>query len=320
MTRPALLRSRAAIAATGALSTFILAAAPGAAGAQIPGTTIVTMRVADHLLVYGQQADVRGRIVPAAAGRVVTLQLERAAGVWQTLAQAQTGGRGGFRLRAVMPASGAVRVVTDDAQARAAGAGAPPPAASYPARIAVAADVVPRRRHLNVLAGARAVLHGAIRPAAAGRRVLLQRRTRRGWTTLARSRTGPAGGFRLRKRLGSPLSALVRVRVAGGGGLVTSREGVGRLNVFRRALASWYGPGFYGGSLACGGRLGWGTLGVAHKTLPCGTPLTLRYGRRMVRVRVIDRGPYAGGREFDLTGATKQRLGFGGVGTVLVTR
>ena len=315
MTRFALLCSRAAVAATCALT---LAAAPGAAHAQTPGTT-VTMRVADHSLVYGQTADVRGQVTPAGPGRIVTLQLARPGGAWETLAQAQTGPRGGFRLRAVLPASGVVRVVTDDAQARAAGVAAPP-TASGAARIAVAADVVPRRRRLDVLAGRRAVLRGAIRPAAAGRRVVLQRRTRGGWATVARSRTGPAGGFVLRKRLGRAMSAILRVRVAGGGGLVGARESVGRLNVFRRALASWYGPGFYGGALACGGRLGWGTLGVAHKTLPCGTALTLRYGRRTVRVRVIDRGPYVGGREFDLTAATKRRLGFGGVGTVLVTR
>ena len=53
--------------------------------------------------------------------------------------------------------------------------------------------------------------------------------------------------------------------------------------------------------LACGGRLGAGTIGVAHKTLPCGTRLTLRHRGRTVRVRVIDRGPFVGGREFDLS-------------------
>jgi rare lipoprotein A (peptidoglycan hydrolase) len=37
-----------------------------------------------------------------------------------------------------------------------------------------------------------------------------------------------------------------------------------------------------------------------------------------VRVPVVDRGPYAGAREFDLTAATKDRLGFSGVGSVLV--
>jgi rare lipoprotein A len=82
---------------------------------------------------------------------------------------------------------------------------------------------------------------------------------------------------------------------------------------------SWYGPGLYGNELSCGGRLTPGTLGVAHKTLPCGTRVTLRHGKRVVRVPVVDRGPYVGGREFDLTAATRARLGFGGVGSVLVT-
>jgi rare lipoprotein A len=36
-------------------------------------------------------------------------------------------------------------------------------------------------------------------------------------------------------------------------------------------------------------------------------------------VPVVDRGPYSGGREFDLTAATKDRLGFAGVGSMLVT-
>jgi rare lipoprotein A (peptidoglycan hydrolase) len=38
----------------------------------------------------------------------------------------------------------------------------------------------------------------------------------------------------------------------------------------------------------------------------------------VIRVRVVDRGPYVGGREFDLTSATRQRLHFGGVGSLLV--
>jgi rare lipoprotein A len=46
----------------------------------------------------------------------------------------------------------------------------------------------------------------------------------------------------------------------------------------------------------------------------------LRYDGRTVEVRVIDRGPYVAGREFDLTEATKQALGFGGVGEVWSTR
>ena len=63
-----------------------------------------------------------------------------------------------------------------------------------------------------------------------------------------------------------------------------------------------------------------GTLGVAHKTLPCGTKVKLRYHGRSVTVPVIDRGPYVAGRDYDLTEATKERLGFPGVGTVLANR
>jgi rare lipoprotein A (peptidoglycan hydrolase) len=60
-------------------------------------------------------------------------------------------------------------------------------------------------------------------------------------------------------------------------------------------------------------------MGVANKTLPCGTLVTLRYGGRTVRVPVVDRGPYVEGREFDLTEATKEALGFAGVGEVWST-
>ena len=48
--------------------------------------------------------------------------------------------------------------------------------------------------------------------------------------------------------------------------------------------------------------------------------VTLKHGRRTLRVPVIDRGPYVGGREYDLTAATAQRLGFEGHGAILTTR
>jgi rare lipoprotein A len=92
------------------------------------------------------------------------------------------------------------------------------------------------------------------------------------------------------------------------------------VNACREASASWYGPGLYGNRLGCGGTLTPRRLGVAHQSLPCGAKLTLRKGHRTVRVRVIDRGPYVGGREFDLTEATARRLHFHGHGAVLTTR
>lgn len=73
--------------------------------------------------------------------------------------------------------------------------------------------------------------------------------------------------------------------------------------------ASWYGPGFYGNGTACGQVYSSTIQGVAHKTLPCGTAVTLRYGGTTVTVPVIDRGPYVAGREFDLSAATRAALG-----------
>ena len=93
-----------------------------------------------------------------------------------------------------------------------------------------------------------------------------------------------------------------------------------RVTVYRPAAASYYGPGLYGGALACGGTLEPGTLGVAHKWLPCGTKVRLRYRGRSVTVPVVDRGPYVAGRDFDLTEATKQRLHFPDTGVVLSSR
>jgi rare lipoprotein A len=186
---------------------------------------------------------------------------------------------------------------------------APTGAASATARVT---DLTVAGRRLNVVAGHGAMVRGRIAPAGPGQTVSLQRRTGKGWRTIDRARTRGDGAFRMRFRPRQTGSAALRLRSG------AAREHVGRLNVYRRAMASWYGPGLYGRRLGCGGTLTPGTLGVAHKSLPCGTRVTLRNGGRVLRVRVIDRGPYVGGREFDLTAATRRRLGFSGTGTILV--
>jgi hypothetical protein len=149
-----------------------------------------------------------------------------------------------------------------------------------------------------------------------GQIVALQTLGRHGWSTISRARTGAKGRFRLSYvpwRIGSEQ---VRLRFAGDATDLASHRRLGQLNVYRLSGASWYGGG---GGLACGGSLTSSTMGVANKTLPCGTLVTLRYGRHSVRVPVIDRGPYVAGREFDLTEATKQALGFGDTGEVWST-
>ena len=173
-------------------------------------------------------------------------------------------------------------------------------------------------KRLNVRAGRAAVVRGVLRPAQSHRIVHLERRERARWRRVDGALTSKRGRFVLRHRTRGADTSLLRVRFGGDRTARPATRVVGRLNVFRPALASWYGPGLYGNALGCGGRLSPGTVGVAHKTLPCGTTVVLRNGRRVIRARVIDRGPYSGAREFDLTAATKYRLGFGSVGRVWV--
>jgi hypothetical protein len=202
---------------------------------------------------------------------------------------------------------------------------APAPAPAAPTATAAAAPAKAKARlkvmakRVNVRAGRRVVVRGVLRPVAAGRVLTLERRVRGGWKAVDRSRTKKAGRFTLRFRPAGVGSGRLRVRFAGDAGATAVKRRAGRFNTYRPAYASWYGPGLYGNGLACGGRLTTGTLGVAHKSLPCGTPVTLRAGSRVVRVRVVDRGPFVGSREFDLTAATKHRLGFGSTGVVWVS-
>jgi hypothetical protein len=64
---------------------------------------------------------------------------------------------------------------------------------------------------------------------------------------------------------------------------------------------SWFGSAFYGSGTACGQTYTRTIVGVAHRTLPCGTRITFRNNGRVVSVPVIDRGPYVAGRQFDLS-------------------
>jgi rare lipoprotein A len=91
------------------------------------------------------------------------------------------------------------------------------------------------------------------------------------------------------------------------------------VKVYGRSPATWYGPGFWGEKTACGERLQRGTLGVAHRTLPCGTKVSLLYRGRTITVPVIDRGPY-GNADWDLTQETAERLRFRETSTIGVTR
>jgi rare lipoprotein A (peptidoglycan hydrolase) len=85
---------------------------------------------------------------------------------------------------------------------------------------------------------------------------------------------------------------------------------------YQVSIASVYTD--YGKPIACGVNqvLHVPQLGVANKTLPCGTEVTFVYGHRAIRVPVLDRGPYIPGRKWDLTGATAEALHFPGLGPI----
>jgi rare lipoprotein A len=101
-------------------------------------------------------------------------------------------------------------------------------------------------------------------------------------------------------------------------GETTTSDGAGLVfsSPMRSAGATWYGPGLYGNGTACGETLRPGTIGVAHRTLPCGTTIKINYHGHSLVTKVIDRGPYTKGNDFDLTNGARLALGFEGVGQV----
>src|ERR1700748_99945 len=86
---------------------------------------------------------------------------------------------------------------------------------------------------------------------------------------------------------------------------------------YRIARASWYGGKTeWGRHTACGQILRPTTVGVANKTLPCGTPVKFVWHGHSVIAPVIDRGPYVKGRAWDLTSAAAESLEFEGIGRI----
>src|SRR3712207_3074618 len=77
----------------------------------------------------------------------------------------------------------------------------------------------------------------------------------------------------------------------------------------KTGLASWYGPGFKGLPTASGEPYDPYGYTAAHKTMPLGTDLVVKYGGSAVQVTVNDRGPYVGSRELDLSQGAAEAIG-----------
>ena len=163
----------------------------------------------------------------------------------------------------------------------------------------------------NVIEGQVTVATGTLESSDAGQPVALEIESKPDvWDAVATSTVGSNGAFSIgwkAKIVGAFNMRVVSGALASASASVSTPET--SLSIFPSVIATWYGPGLYGHRTACGEMLTRHILGVAHRSLPCGTPVTLYYGDQSITVSVIDRGPYANGATFDLTSATAQALG-----------
>ena len=146
----------------------------------------------------------------------------------------------------------------------------------------------------------------------AGRTVTIERFDDAGqaWGSVATATIAADGSYLARWRTDRAGEYRVRAVIAGGQAVAASATPELAITVHRQAMATWFGPGFYGRRTACGQKMSRTLLGVAHKKLKCGTQVAVLYKGRRITVPVVDRGPFRHGTEWDLTAATAQALRF----------
>jgi rare lipoprotein A len=167
---------------------------------------------------------------------------------------------------------------------------------------------------------------GAFTTALAGRSVNVERKTPAGrWQRATHARIRSTGRFAVTWKTNATRVHELRVVLApeaaekaasSASTRATADAPSVRIAVLGRAKATWYGPGFYGQKTACGLTLQADTVGVASRTLPCGTQVEIRRGGKSVVAPVIDRGPFANGADFDLTKNVADQIGVEGVDPV----
>lgn len=317
-------RPARATVAFGALTTAVtLAAATAPATAQTPDRGAgIAFEVGDDRLRYGESIDLRGSAADRNEGTPVSLLYRgNTQEGWIELDVDELDGEGRFRLEGEnRRRSGEARVVVGRETARAAinGEGLAPERTSDAVEITIASQLRADEagEDAAVPAGRTARITGTLRPGFEDREVVLERRDGDGWRTLDRATTREGGHFTLSHRQERSGAFEVRVRFEEDEINTGWHDEPGRMAFLSRDGASWYGPGFYGRRTACGQTLTGDIKGVAHKTLPCGTHVVLKRGDRTVTARVIDRGPFVGGREWDLAPAIKRALRYSGDGPV----
>jgi rare lipoprotein A len=167
---------------------------------------------------------------------------------------------------------------------------------------------------------------GTLEGAGSGQALLLERSDgKTGWVTVGRATTGTSGGFSVRWRPDRIGRFTLRAVPAGSTAVASAADALPTTptTVYSAAIATQYGRGSYGTRTACRTILRPGTIGVAHRTLPCGTLVEFYYRGATIKAPVIDRGPYANNADWDLTDAAARALRFNGldyVGAIRVGR
>ena len=309
--------------AVGALMLGIAPPAVALAAGQADAQSATQVDFSPRHVSFGSELRASGVAPAADVGQTVVLEFASAGSrSWRALTSTTIRGDGSFRLASRLPHSGLVRVsgsYTSSTVQPAAGtrgavsaqaAGSADPLSSTAQRVTVAPDLHVRQRSVAALGGQSVYVLGKLLPGVAGRRVVLQGRSGGGWQTLTAARTGAHGGFSLRYVPGGLGQEQLRVKFDGDQWNARAKARAGQVALYRESLASWYDDG---GQTACGFHAHYG---VANRTLPCGARVSLRNGNSTVVATVDDRGPFVGGRDWDLNQNTAAALGFGGVGAV----
>jgi hypothetical protein len=181
------------------------------------------------------------------------------------------------------------------------------PASATPTAVAGALSVTPS----SLLEHQVAAISGSVGAVDGGHPIWLQVRQGQGvWISVLRATAAANGSFTISwpaSHSGVLSLRVVSSPVATASSLTATPQA--SLEVYRGIVATWYGPGFYGNRTACGEMLTKHLVGLADRTLPCGTPVSLTYNGQTLTLPVIDRGPYASGVTIDLTHAAAQELG-----------
>jgi rare lipoprotein A (peptidoglycan hydrolase) len=172
-------------------------------------------------------------------------------------------------------------------------------------KIRVKAQLRAKVSKKNVNLGDKVKIKGKVKPTISRRKV-----TVKVGGDKIKTKTNAKGKFKVKWNADETGRVTAKAKAKGDKVAAGDKDKAGRITVYRPAEASWYGPGFYGNRTACGQRLSRKTVGVAHKRLPCGTKVTVKYKGRFLRTRVIDRGPYAHGASWDLTSRAAKKLRF----------